>query len=35
LPMDKLGPGSYRLELTAGDSAGNSTAARTADFEVE
>ena len=35
LPMDKLAPGSYRLELTAGDSAGNSTTARTADFEVE
>ena len=35
LPMDKLAPGSYRLELKAADSAGNSTAARTADFEVE
>jgi hypothetical protein len=35
VPTDKLGPGSYRLELKAADSAGNSTAARTADFEVE
>lgn len=35
LPVDKLPPGSYRLELKAIDSAGNSTAARTADFEVE
>jgi VWFA-related protein len=35
LPMDKLAPGSYRLELKAADSAGNSTPARTADFEVE
>ncbi|MGB8886788.1 MAG: VWA domain-containing protein [Candidatus Korobacteraceae bacterium] len=35
LPMDKLVPGSYRLELQAADSAGNTTAARTADFEVE
>ncbi len=35
VPMDKLAPGSYRLELQAADSAGNSTAARSADFEVE
>jgi VWFA-related protein len=35
LPLDKLTPGSYRLELTAMDTAGHSTSARTADFEVE
>ena len=35
VPMDKLAPGSYRLELRAADSAGNSAAARTADFEIE
>ena len=35
LPLDKLVPGSYRLELTAGDTAGNATAQRTANFEVE
>ncbi len=35
IPVDKLGPGSYRLQLKAIDSAGNSSQARTADFEVE
>jgi VWFA-related protein len=35
LPLDKLTPGSYKLELTAMDTAGHSTSARTADFEVE
>jgi len=35
LPVAKLEPGSYRLELTGVDSAGNVTPARTADFEVQ
>ena len=35
LPLDKLPPGSYQLELRALDSAGNSTPVRTADFVVE
>ena len=35
LPVDKLPPGSYRVELKAMDSAGNAGPARTADFEVE
>jgi DNA-binding helix-hairpin-helix protein with protein kinase domain len=35
LPVDMLPPGSYRLELKAVDSAGNTTQPRTADFEVE
>jgi len=35
LPIDKLPPGSYQLELRATDSAGNSTPVRTADFELE
>jgi VWFA-related protein len=35
LPLDKLGPGSYRVELKAVDSAGNSSKPRTADFDVE
>jgi len=35
LPVDKLGPGSYRVELKAVDSAGNSSQPRTADFDVE
>ncbi|MGB7555853.1 MAG: VWA domain-containing protein [Candidatus Korobacteraceae bacterium] len=35
LPVDKLPPGSYRLELKAVDSAGNVSQPRTADFEVE
>ena len=35
LPLDKLPPGSYKLELKAMDSAGNSTPVRTADFVVE
>ena len=35
LPVAQLPPGSYRLELTGVDSAGNTTPARTADFEVQ
>jgi VWFA-related protein len=35
LPVDTLPPGSYRLELKAVDSAGNTSQPRTADFEVE
>jgi hypothetical protein len=35
LPVDKLPPGSYRLELKAVDTAGNVSQQRTADFEVE
>jgi hypothetical protein len=32
--VDKLEPGSYRLELKALDSAGNSSPVRTAEFVV-
>jgi hypothetical protein len=35
IPVDKLPPGAYRAELKAMDSAGNSTKARTVEFEVE
>jgi hypothetical protein len=35
IPMDKLPPGSYRAEIKAMDSAGNTTKQRTAEFEVE
>ena len=35
LPVNTLDPGSYRVELSAMDSAGNKAAPRTADFEVE
>jgi VWFA-related protein len=35
LPLDMLAPGSYRLELKAVDSAGNTSQPRTADFEVQ
>ncbi len=35
LPVGELPPGSYRLELKGVDSAGNVTAPRTADFEVQ
>ena len=35
IPMDKLSPGSYRAEIKAMDSAGNTTKQRTAEFEVE
>ena len=35
VPVDKLDPGSYRLELRALDSAGNSSAARAAEFVVD
>jgi len=34
LPLDRLDPGSYKVELRALDSAGNSSKLRTADFEV-
>jgi hypothetical protein len=34
VPVDKLEPGSYRLELRALDSAGNSSPVRTAEFVV-
>ncbi len=34
VPIDALAPGSYRLELEAGDTAGK-TARRTIDFEIE
>jgi hypothetical protein len=33
--VDKLSPGSYRLELKGVDTLGNVTQARTADFEVQ
>jgi hypothetical protein len=35
LPVASLEPGSYRVQLRAVDSAGNSSKTRTADFEVE
>ncbi len=35
LPVASLGPGSYRMQLRAVDSVGNSSKTRTADFEVE
>ncbi len=35
IPMDKLPPGSYRAQIKAMDSAGNTTTERTAEFEVE
>ena len=35
LPVNTLGPGSYRVEMSAADSAGNRAKTRTADFEVE
>jgi VWFA-related protein len=35
LPVNTLDPGSYRVELSAVDSAGNRCPPRTADFEVE
>jgi VWFA-related protein len=35
VPVDALGPGSYRVELNAADSAGNHTNPRMAYFEVE
>jgi VWFA-related protein len=34
LPIDKLPPGSYRVELIAIDSAGNNTKPRSADFDL-
>jgi hypothetical protein len=33
--VEQLGPGSYRLQLQAEDSAGNASQSRIADFEVE
>ena len=35
LPVNTLDPGSYRVELSAIDSAGNKSKPRTADFEIE
>ncbi len=35
IPLETLPPGSYRLELKATDYAGNATAPRSTDFEVE
>ena len=35
LPVASLAPGSYRLEVTAVDSVGNSSKTRSVDFEVE
>ena len=35
LPLEKLPPGAYRLELRATDSHGNAAPARSADFQVE
>jgi VWFA-related protein len=35
LPVDSLAPGDYRAELKAIDTKGNTSAVRTADFEVE
>lgn len=35
LPVDQLSPGSYRVEIKAVDSGGNSSNVRSADFEVE
>src|ERR1022692_1517521 len=35
IPVTKLDPGSYRVELRAGDSVGNNSKTRTADFELE
>jgi VWFA-related protein len=35
VPIDKLGPGSYRVQLRALDSNGKSTEFRSADFELE
>ena len=35
IPIDNLPPGSYRAEIKAMDSAGNTTKQRTAEFEVE
>jgi hypothetical protein len=35
VPIDKLGPGSYRVQLRALDSKGKSTEFRSADFELE
>jgi VWFA-related protein len=35
IPLDKLPPGSYRAEIKAMDSAGNSSKPRVAEFEVE
>ena len=35
LPVATLEPGSYRVELRAGDAVGNNSKTRTADFELE
>jgi VWFA-related protein len=35
VPVEKLDPGSYRLDLRAVDSAGNATAVRSAEFDLQ
>jgi len=35
LPLEKIGPGAYRVELTGYDSAGRKTPVRTTDLDVE
>jgi len=35
VPLEKLGPGSYRVEMKAVDSAGHASVVRAAEFEVE
>ena len=35
LPMDKLPPGDYRIEIVGRDSGGNTAAVRTGDFSIE
>jgi hypothetical protein len=35
IPVEKLAPGSYRLELRALDSAGNGSSVRSAEFVVD
>jgi len=35
VPLDKLDPGSYRVQLKALDSAGNGSTVRTAEFVVD
>jgi hypothetical protein len=35
LPLDKLAPGTYRVDLRAEDSVGNKTDFRVVEFEVE
>jgi len=35
IPVDQLGPGEYRAELTAVDSQNNWSTTRVADFEIQ